>query len=67
MGKYEIFKQREMHDLAFRYPPIKESRMSKSINYFGQLFVIAISVPLGFTLLVVAYKCLRFVMKLKLE
>lgn len=65
MGKHEIFKNREV--LEIQYPPIKESRMSKAINYFGQLFVIAISVPLLLTLLAIAYKCLKIAIHLDIN
>jgi hypothetical protein len=64
MSKQEIFKQKQIVEI--HYPVIEQSKMEKSINYFGQLFVIAISVPLGITLIVIAYKCFQFALNLKL-
>lgn len=65
MSKHEIFKEKKQQDFDYYSYRIPEpSKMEKAIAFISLLTLLAVTIPLGTTLVIISFKCLSIALEI---
>ena len=64
MSKHEIFRERKQDFDYYSYPIPEPSKLEKAIAFISLLTLLAVTIPLATTLVIISFKCLKIAIEI---